>query len=261
MSNQQQPELPEAYQLWGRLLPQCINVLQGNHYRLPALLKWNIKSNNADTVNLTASPAQSSAAASNNSDTANTMVQRQGHLNQLNQEIFKCQRCPLHRGRRQAVPGIGALNPQVMAIGEAPGANEDAQGEPFVGRAGQYLDKWLKAIGISRRSNAYIANIVKCRPPHNRDPQRDEVHSCRPFLDRQIKLIVPRAILILGRIAAQHLFDTNESLASLRLRDHRYRNIPVFITYHPSAVLRNPQLRQPVWGDLQRLQLFLSNSE
>ena len=254
----QHPEPPEGYQLLGQLLTQCINLLQGNQYRWRASIKWSINPNATDIAKATASPTQSSVASNNSADKD---AQRQGHLNQLNQEILGCQRCPLHRGRRQAVPGIGVLNPQVMAVGEAPGANEDAQGEPFVGRAGQYLDKWLKAIGISRRSNGYIANIVKCRPPHNRDPQRDEVDSCRPFLDRQIELIVPRAILILGRIAAQHLFDTSESLATLRLRDHRYRNIPVFITYHPSAVLRNPQLRRPVWDDMQRLQLFLRNSE
>ena len=198
------------------------------------------------------------AAPTTPAPTTPDLSERKARLEKIAAEIRICQRCPLHSGRQHAVPGTGVLNPLVMAIGEAPGANEDAQGEPFVGRAGQYLDKWLHAIGVSRLTNAFIANIVKCRPPHNRDPERNEVAQCRPFIDRQIACIEPHAILILGRIAAQHLFDTKDSLALLRTQHHHYQHIPVFITYHPSAVLRNPALRRAVWDDLQRLQRHIT---
>ena len=282
MSNQEQSPTPEQPSDTTYDIQQSIfdfvslsaTLMRGRIYRPPpASAAPSLASQEANTPPQETPPSTSpSSGLSSSSVTAPretppstsppspaSRTEREARLAQLDQEIRNCQRCPLHRGRRQAVPGIGTLDPKVMAIGEAPGANEDAQGQPFVGRAGQYLDKWLQAINISRHSNAYIANIVKCRPPNNRDPEKGEVSSCRPFLDEQIALIVPRTILILGRIAAQHLFNTQESLAALRIRDHKYRNIPVFITYHPSAVLRNPNLRRAVWNDLQRLQLFLSH--
>lgn len=182
---------------------------------------------------------------------------RQAKLKALAKQIMQCNKCPLHTERIQAVPGIGVLDPVVMVIGEAPGANEDKHGKPFIGRAGQYLDKWLEAIEIYRTQNAYIANIIKCRPPQNRDPVLDEIKQCRPYLEQQIELIRPRTILIVGRIAAHHLLGIEDTLAKMRTSQYMFRGIPTFVTYHPSAVLRNPQLRRPVWEDMQKLKAFI----
>ena len=153
--------------------------------------------------------------------------------------------------------GEGKLQPLAMVVGEGPGADEDASGRPFVGRAGQYLDRWLASIGLSRQSNAYIANIVKCRPPGNRDPEADEVEACLPYLKRQVELIQPRSILCLGRTAAHTLLSSTDSIQQMRSRWYRFDSIPVLVTYHPSAVLRNPNLRAAVWEDLKRLAAFL----
>ena len=175
-------------------------------------------------------------------------------------EVRSCTACGLSATRTHAVPGVGVLNPQVMVIGEAPGASEDQQGEPFVGRAGKYLDKWLAAINLSRKTNVFIANIIKCRPPGNRDPQTDEAAACKPYLLKQIAIIRPRAILAVGRISAQHLLNQEATLGALRTKQHQFLGVPLFVTYHPSAVLRNSRWRQPVWEDLQKLQQFLNPS-
>jgi DNA polymerase len=148
----------------------------------------------------------------------------------------------------------------VLVVGEGPGADEDRTGRPFVGAAGRYLDKWLSAIDAGRESNAYIANIVKCRPPGNRDPLPEEQAACRPFLERQISLLQPKAILTVGRVASQALLDTGAPLGKLRGEVHVFRDIPVVPTYHPSAVLRNQSLRKPVWEDLKRLVSILHDT-
>jgi DNA polymerase len=148
---------------------------------------------------------------------------------------------------------MGVLDPLVMIIGEGPGAEEDRKGLPFVGRAGQYLDKWLQAIGLSRERDVYITNIVKCRPPGNRDPQTAEIDSCTPYLRRQIDIIRPRSILALGRFAGSWLSGQVDSLARMRGRTFEFWGVPVVVTYHPSGVLRNPEYRRPVWEDLKRL--------
>jgi uracil-DNA glycosylase family 4 len=166
--------------------------------------------------------------------------------------IRDCQKCPLARTRHHLVFGAGNPEANLMLIGEAPGEDEDLQGKPFVGKAGQLLDKILAAIDFQRQ-DIYIGNILKCRPPGNRDPLPEEIALCLPHIHRQIEIIQPRTILTLGRIAAQTLLGTTSSLGRLRGRVHTYRDIPLIATYHPAALLRNPQWKYPVWEDVQKL--------
>ena len=171
----------------------------------------------------------------------------------LREEVRTCTRCALHQTRTQAVLGVGNPEAQWMVIGEAPGAEEDRRGEPFVGRAGQLLDAMLRAIGLSRATNVYIANILKSRPPGNRDPKPEEVTACLPYLHRQIALVRPRLLLAVGRIAAQNLLLTDAPLARLRGRVHRFgeHNVPLVVTYHPAYLLRTPADKRKAWEDLQ----------
>jgi DNA polymerase len=172
-------------------------------------------------------------------------------LEDLNSMICTCTKCPLGHTRTNFVFGVGNPQADIMLIGEAPGAEEDAQGEPFVGRAGQLLNKILEAIQL-RREEVYICNILKCRPPNNRDPLPEEITACEPHLWKQIELIKPKLILCLGRISAQVLLKTNASLTELRAGVHNYRGIPMMVTYHPAALLRNPHWKRPTWEDVQK---------
>ncbi|MES1943745.1 phage DNA polymerase-like protein [Salinisphaera sp. PC39] len=167
-----------------------------------------------------------------------------------------------HRGASRPVFGVGARDADLLIVGEAPGAEEDRRGEPFVGRAGKLLDRMLFAIGRSRSKNAYIANICKFRPPNNRDPNPDEVAADRPYLERQIDLLSPRLIIAVGRVAAQNLLGTDQSLGRLRGRLHDYprRDIPVLVTYHPAYLLRSPQQKARAWEDLKRAAALLEAS-
>ncbi len=183
---------------------------------------------------------------------------RREELAKLHEEVTACTLCPLHRGRTQAVPGTGVLEPLVMVVGEGPGADEDRQGLPFVGRAGRYLDDWLTAIELSRSENVYITNVVKCRPPDNRDPLPQEWGACNGYLKRQIALLQPQALLAVGRVASGVLTGSSEGIGRLRGRVHSYEGIPLVTTYHPSGVLRNPAWRRPVWEDLKQLRALLS---
>ncbi|MES1926734.1 uracil-DNA glycosylase [Salinisphaera sp. T31B1] len=160
-----------------------------------------------------------------------------------------------HRGAQRPVFGVGARDADVLIVGEAPGANEDAQGVPFVGRAGQLLDRMLAAIGCSRQHNVYITNICKFRPPNNRDPNADEVAADWPVLERQIELMDPMLVVAVGRVAAQTLLDTQEALGKMRGRMHRYprRELDVLVTYHPAYLLRSPQQKARAWEDLKRI--------
>ncbi|HEY9594470.1 MAG TPA: uracil-DNA glycosylase [Spirochaetia bacterium] len=172
-------------------------------------------------------------------------------------EVAVCTKCGLSVGRTRAVPGEGPLSPPVMFIGEGPGADEDRSGRPFVGAAGQYLDTWLTPIGLARES-CFIANGVKCRPPQNREPHPDELVACLPYLERQIQAVRPRVICCLGRIAAQSVLGTTKGVGELRGKVHDRKGIPVVVTYHPSAVLRDKAgLRKPVWEDLKLLRTLL----
>ena len=179
-------------------------------------------------------------------------------LESIAAEIRACTACGLHAGRKNPVPGAGVCRPAVMFIGEGPGAEEDRTGIPFVGKAGQYLDKWLAAIELNRSENCFIGNIIKCRPPNNRDPHPDEITACRPFLTRQLNIIKPDIIITLGRFASQVICRSEEGIGRLRGRTHSYHDIPVVPTYHPSAVLRNPELRAAVWDDLKRAKDLLN---
>jgi uracil-DNA glycosylase len=181
-------------------------------------------------------------------------------LEKLEAEVRSCTRCPLSGGRKNAVPGKGPGSPKVMVIGEGPGAEEDETGFPFVGRSGQYLDKWLEAIGLSRETDTYIGNVVKCRPPGNRDPHPEESSACLPFLIRQIELLRPNALLTVGRIASQILLDTTRGIGATRGRVYSFQNIPLVATYHPSGVLRNPEYRGAVWDDLKLIKDLLEKA-
>ena len=181
-------------------------------------------------------------------------------LLELEEEVRNCTRCELGLGRTNAVPGLGPAHPDVFIIGEGPGAEEDRTGVPFVGRAGQYLDKWLAAIDLSREENTYIGNIVKCRPPNNRDPRPEEASACLPYLMRQIEILKPKAILTLGRIAVQVLLNTTRGIGASRGRVYLFHEIPLVATYHPSGVLRNPGYRRDVWDDLKLLKSVLDES-
>lgn len=179
---------------------------------------------------------------------------------ELESQVAQCQRCELYKTRTHAVFGVGNRNTRLMIIGEAPGANEDKQGEPFVGRAGKLLNSMLKAIGFNREE-VYIANVVKSRPPSNRDPLPEEVAACIPYLERQIELIKPEMILVVGRIAAQHLLKTNMAMAQMRGKEFFYGNqrIPLLVTYHPAYLLRSPREKRKVWQDLQQVLAKLQN--
>lgn len=176
------------------------------------------------------------------------------------EEVRACRACKLCEGRHHAVPGEGVTAPLVMVIGEGPGADEDSTGRPFVGRAGQLLDKMLAAINLDRNSNCFIANVVKCRPPNNRDPEVDEITACAPFLQRQLALLKPRAILTVGRVPTQALLGTTEGISRLRGRFFEYQGIPLLPTYHPSALLRDESLKRPAWEDLKQLRAFLNSA-
>jgi uracil-DNA glycosylase family 4 len=176
-----------------------------------------------------------------------------GSWQALSAEILSCTRCGLHKTRTQGVVGVGPPRTDWMVIGEAPGAEEDRRGEPFVGRAGHLLDAMLRAIGLDRRTNVYIANVLKSRPPNNRDPKPEEVAACLPYLMRQIALLQPRLMLAVGRIAAQNLLSTDMSLSRLRGKVHYFGelNTPLIVTYHPAYLLRTPADKRKAWEDLK----------
>ena len=171
----------------------------------------------------------------------------------LRQEVLHCTRCPLHLTRTQAVFGVGPKRCDWLVIGEAPGAEEDRRGEPFVGAAGQLLDAMLRAIGLDRTQNVYIANVLKSRPPGNRDPRPEEVAACLPYLVRQIALLKPKIMLAVGRIAAQNLLGTDAPLGRLRGQVHSFGelNTPLVVTYHPAYLLRTPGDKRKAWEDLK----------
>jgi uracil-DNA glycosylase family 4 len=168
----------------------------------------------------------------------------------LKAAVSGCMKCGLHKTRTQTVFGVGDENADWMLIGEAPGAEEDRLGDPFVGQAGKLLDNMLAAINLSRRKNVYIANVLKCRPPANRNPTPEEVAQCSPHLLQQIELIKPKLIVAMGRFAAQTLLETGASIASLRGRVHRYAGVPLIVTYHPAYLLRTLEDKAKAWEDL-----------
>lgn len=169
---------------------------------------------------------------------------------QLKETVASCTSCSLCQARTKTVFGVGDENANWLCVGEAPGAEEDIRGEPFIGPAGKLLDNMLEAINLKRGKNVYIANIVKCRPPENRNPDHSEAQQCEPYLTRQIELIRPELIISLGKIAAQNLLNTNASIASLRGKLHEYYGIPLIVTYHPAYLLRMQADKAKAWEDL-----------
>ena len=173
-------------------------------------------------------------------------------------DIGDCTRCKLHAlGRRQVVFGVGNPQAELMFVGEAPGADEDVKGEPFVGRAGQLLTKIIEAIGL-KREDVYIANVIKCRPPENRNPEPDEVETCEPFLFQQIDVIKPKVVVALGKFAAQGLLRTLEPISRIRGRIFDYRGAKLIPTFHPAYLLRNPSSKREVWEDMKLVKSLLS---
>jgi DNA polymerase len=171
-------------------------------------------------------------------------------LELIREDIGDCTRCRLHKGRTNLVFGVGNFDADIMFIGEGPGADEDAQGEPFVGRAGQLLNNMIAAMGL-QREDVYIANVVKCRPPGNRTPERDECDTCGPFLMRQVETIKPKMIVALGATAAKYLIGINDSMNNLRGRIYDFKGSKLVVTYHPAYLLRDPRQKAEAWKDLQ----------
>ena len=168
----------------------------------------------------------------------------------LSADIEACTACGLCRSRQRTVPGVGDRKAEWLFVGEAPGAEEDARGEPFVGQAGRLLDNMLAAVGLTRTRDVYIANVLKCRPPNNRTPEPGEADACRPYLERQIALLQPKLVVALGRSAAALLLGTDATIASLRGRVHDYRGVPLVVTYHPAYLLRTLPDKAKAWEDL-----------
>lgn len=180
------------------------------------------------------------------------VANKEESLECLKKEIGDCQRCKLSKQRKNIVFGEGSPETAIMFIGEAPGSEEDQQGRPFVGDAGQLLTRLINKMGF-KREDVYIANIVKCRPPFNRDPEEDEINSCFPFLKKQIEIIRPRIIVSLGRISARTILNTKIPITKLRGRFYEYEDIPVMPTFHPAYLLRNPKDKWLVWSDMQQV--------
>ena len=183
-----------------------------------------------------------------------------GELALFRGQICQCQNCRLGETRGHFVFGAGRADADIMFVGEAPGADEDRSGQPFVGAAGQLLNKIIEAMGLAREE-VYICNILKCRPPDNRNPQPDEIEQCEPYLKRQIELVQPRVICTLGRFAAQTLLRSDQSMGRLRQQEHRYQGIPLIATYHPAALLRNAQWKRPTWEDMKKVRRLYDGVE
>ena len=207
-------------------------------------------------------PVENSFSSTQVTSTSSVSVPKD--WNGLRAMVKDCRLCRLCETRAQTVFGVGADTSPLMVVGEGPGADEDAQGEPFVGRAGKLLDEMLRAIGRSRKETApekavFIANVVKCRPPGNREPAEDEAESCRPYLEQQLRLVKPKLIVALGRVAAQRLLITDAPLSKLRGQLHTWgpEGTPLFVTYHPAYLLRSPGEKVKSWEDLKRIHRFL----
>lgn len=179
-------------------------------------------------------------------------------LEQLKVLVENCKLCELHKTRKNTVFGDGSDRSKLVIIGEAPGAEEDKTGLPFVGRSGKLLTKMLEAIGLSR-DDVFICNVLKCRPPNNRDPKSEEIKQCSIYLDKQLEILKPKYILALGRISAKRILEKDLTMKDFRKEIHDFKNIPVMVTYHPSALLRNPKWKYDAWEDLKKLKLNLSS--
>lgn len=203
--------------------------------------QWRNKPSKSDNTEYTQPPE---------ADTPNQNQISDMNWQQLKHEVMHCMACDLCHSRTQAVFGIGDENADWLYVGEGPGEKEDAIGEPFVGPAGKLLDNMLSALGLQRGHQVYIANVVKCRPPNNRNPETYEIKQCEPYLARQIELIKPKIIIALGKVAAHNLLESNETISNLRGKLHTYSGIPLIVTYHPAYLLRSLQDKAKAWEDL-----------
>ena len=225
---------------------------------LDALGLWPLWRQRADfwsSSSSTTPVAEEPAPATHRADSADGDDMRRSRIAALSWQAFAadvdaCTACELCRSRNKSVPGVGDMHAQWLFVGEAPGAEEDARGEPFVGQAGRLLDNMLAALDLARGRNVYIANVLKCRPPNNRTPTPLEAEACRPYLDRQITLLAPKVIVALGKSAATTLLNVDASIASLRGRVHHYCGVPLVVTYHPAYLLRNLPDKAKAWEDL-----------
>lgn len=218
----------------------------------------NVPAAGDDRVSAASDGLPDAVAPQTRADDASLPADRDRAWTVLRDTVAGCQACGLCRQRKQAVLGVGDLQPDLLLIGEGPGAEEDQRGEPFVGQAGRLLDAMLGAIGLARGSRVYIANAVKCRPPGNRTPEPEEMAACRPFLEQQIALLQPRLILLLGRAAAHTVLKDDRALAALRGKRFAYGDIPVLVTYHPAYLLRNLPDKAKAWEDLCRVRAMLA---
>jgi DNA polymerase len=219
--------------------------------------RWRTRADDAERPRVEIAAAPEVAAKPNPSSPRVIALTPAEGLEAIRGDIGDCTRCKLHRlGRRQVVFGVGNPSADLMFVGEAPGADEDVQGIPFVGRAGQLLTKIIEAIGLSR-DDVYIANVIKCRPPENRNPEPDEVETCEPFLFRQIDLVQPKVIVALGTFAAKALLKTQDSISRLRGREFDYRGATLIPTFHPAFLLRSPDRKRDVWEDMKKVRALL----
>jgi uracil-DNA glycosylase len=203
-------------------------------------------------------PATGLTVASDNDELFNSEIMRHGSLSTIAKAVEKCTRCPLYKTANRGVPGEGAEKAKLVCVGEAPGASEDETGRPFVGAAGQLLTKILAAVNLTREE-VFITNVVKHRPPGNRNPMPNEIEACSPYLIRQLELIQPKVIVAFGTFAAQTLLNTKTPIGKLRGEVHRYHGIPLVVTYHPAALLRNPSWKRPTWEDVQLARRILDS--
>lgn len=213
-----------------------------------------VQANTAETISESDSSNKISLPASAETSPEKISLQETNSgktIDEIKTKILRCTRCQLARTRNNVVPGQGVEHPDVLVIGEGPGYDEDMQGLPFVGKAGMLLDKMLNAIQLDRKSNCYIANIVKCRPPENRDPLPEEQSACFSFLEAQIHILKPKMILCMGRISGNKMLNTESPVSQLHGKFFDYNGIPLMVTYHPSALLRNEDLKRPAWEDLK----------
>lgn len=222
---------------------------------LGTLQSWGVKDVLINPVDLTATDTDTADAPASVSKVADLSACQ--NLAELQGFIGNCSRCKLHKQRKNLVFGVGNEQADLMFVGEGPGADEDEQGIPFVGRAGQLLTKMIEAMGYAR-DDVYIANVVKCRPPGNRNPEEDEVASCQPFLNKQIEIVQPKVIVALGKFAAQTVCDTQVPISRMRGKFREMNGIQIMPTFHPSYLLRNPEMKRPVWEDLKKVMAYLS---
>lgn len=241
----------------GTIVPSPTLVVQTKPVEIPVAKKSMVEQNASSNVGTNGCSTFDAQKTSGDQTPMSGKAQKIKLLEELKNELLTCHKCPLGKTRTNLVFGVGDPGARLMFAGEAPGRDEDMQGEPFVGRAGQLLTKIIEAIGM-KRSDVYIANVLKCRPPGNRNPLPDEIVLCMPYLIKQIEIIQPKVLCALGTFAAQTLLNTTAPVGTLRGKFHDYKGIPMMVTYHPAYLLRNPNDKVKVWDDMKKVRDFLN---